>query len=147
MRKQRRKETSTIPTASTGDIAFLLLVFFMTTTIFNNELGLQIVLPEKGETVKVKSSSIAHVYISREGVIKVEDIITSLDQVEDKAIELLTQNGSIKADTNLIFSMKTSRFCKYGLMINTFDKLKKAFAQLNIPEKISLKPSPIEDEF
>lgn len=97
----------------------------MTTTIFNNELGLQIVLPEKGETVKVKSSSIAHVYVARDGSVKIEGKIVPIDKIEDTAIDLLTKGHTVKADTNLIFSMKTSRFCKYGVMIKVFDNLKR----------------------
>ncbi|NIA22555.1 MAG: hypothetical protein GWP03_00035 [Proteobacteria bacterium] len=147
MRRRKRPTSSSIPTASTGDIAFLLLVFFMTTTIFNNELGLQIVLPEKGETVKVKSSSIAHVYVARDGSVKIDGKKTPIDKIEDSAINLLTKGHTEKVDTNLIFSMKTSRFCKYGVMITVFDNLKKAFNTLNVPEKISLKPSPISEEF
>jgi len=147
MRRQKRAESSSIPTASTGDIAFLISIFVMTTKIFNNELGLQIVLPEKGETVKVKSSSIAHVYVARDGSVKIEGKIVPIDKIEDTAIDLLTKGHTVKADTNLIFSMKTSRFCKYGVMIKVFDNLKKAFNTLNVPEKISLKPSPISEEF
>ena len=34
-----------IPTSSMGDIAFLLLIFFMVTTIFREESGLPVELP------------------------------------------------------------------------------------------------------
>ena len=34
-----------IPTSSMGDIAFLLLIFFMVTTIFREETGLPVELP------------------------------------------------------------------------------------------------------
>ena len=35
--KRKQKVSDEIPTASMADIAFLLLVFFLTTTVFNEE--------------------------------------------------------------------------------------------------------------
>ena len=52
-RKQRVSDE--IPTASMADIAFLLLVFFLTTTVFNEEKGLPIVLPEQSEEQDVSA--------------------------------------------------------------------------------------------
>ena len=56
-----------IPTASMGDIAFLIIIFFMTTSIFSREKGLKIILPEKGEEVKIKSENIMTVRVSPDG--------------------------------------------------------------------------------
>ena len=42
-----------IPTASTADIAFLLLIFFMATTIFRMENGLPVTLPRAEAGVPV----------------------------------------------------------------------------------------------
>ena len=50
MRKKNRP-TGEIPTSSMADIAFLLLVFFLVTTVFDEERGLPIVLPEPQEEV------------------------------------------------------------------------------------------------
>ena len=55
-RKQRVSDE--IPTASMADIAFLLLVFFLTTTVFNEERGLPIVLPEQSEEQDVSAKNL-----------------------------------------------------------------------------------------
>jgi biopolymer transport protein ExbD len=44
--QRKSKVSDEIPTASMADIAFLLLIFFLTTTVFEEEKGLPIVLPE-----------------------------------------------------------------------------------------------------
>lgn len=56
-----------IPTASTGDIAFLILIFFMSTSIFSREKGLKIVLPEKGAETKIKAENILTVAVNQTG--------------------------------------------------------------------------------
>jgi len=68
--RERVTKTAEIPTASMADIAFLLIIFFMVTTVFANEIGLQIVLPEKGQEVKVKSENIQRVYVEDMGGIR-----------------------------------------------------------------------------
>jgi hypothetical protein len=45
--KKQSKVSDKIPTSSMADIAFLLLIFFLVTTVFDEEIGLQVVLPER----------------------------------------------------------------------------------------------------
>ena len=55
--KKSRVENE-IPSASMADIAFLLLVFFLTTTVFNEENGLELLLPEaKAEEIQVSQKN------------------------------------------------------------------------------------------
>ncbi|MDQ3605486.1 MAG: biopolymer transporter ExbD, partial [Gemmatimonadota bacterium] len=54
--RRQSKVNDKIPTSSMADIAFLLLVFFLVTTVFDEEKGLQVVLPEKGEESEVEVS-------------------------------------------------------------------------------------------
>ncbi len=119
-----------IPTASMSDIAFLLLIFFMVSTIFSNEVGLQIVLPGKGETVKVKSSNIAKVYVKSDGTVNLNGNPIKVNELATSARKMLVQNDS------LIFSIKTQRKAKYNMLIKVFDQLRIANA-----ERISFAPS------
>ena len=43
--QKKSKVSDEIPTASMADIAFLLLIFFLITTVFDEEKGLPIVCP------------------------------------------------------------------------------------------------------
>lgn len=112
-----------------ADIAFLLIIFFMTTTIFAIEAGLRIILPE--DVAKVKGENILTVLVNKEGVIKIEDEVIPLEQVQSLIEERLAENAK------LIISLKTARQCRYGRMIEVFDQLKLAKA-----ERISFAPAP-----
>jgi len=127
--RKREQKPAEIPTSSMADIAFLLIIFFLVSTIFSNEMGLQIILPEHGEQVKVRKSNIAHVYVNETGDVKIEGEPIALESVPDKAKEMLSQNDS------LIFSIKTNPDAKYDYMVRVFDKLKKGGA-----ERISFAP-------
>ncbi|TET44645.1 biopolymer transporter ExbD [candidate division TA06 bacterium] len=130
LRKRARAE-AVIPTASMADIAFLLIIFFMTTTIFATEAGLTMVLPEPGEEVKIKKQNILTVLVNKDGIIKISGEPVPLDDVQALIEQKLAENDS------LVVSLKTARECRYGRMIQVFDKLKLAKA-----ERISFAPAP-----
>ena len=67
-----------IPTSSMADIAFLLIVFFMVTTIFKLEQGLAITLPRSEAGEKIPREKIAHVWIDRQGTILIDDLVVDL---------------------------------------------------------------------
>lgn len=131
LRKKEQKQAE-IPTASMADIAFLLIVFFLVSTIFSNEMGLQIILPERGEEVKVRKTNLARVYINEEGGVKIDGEPTEVDMIPEQAKKMLAENDS------LIFSIKTHPGSKYDNMVQVFDKLKKGGA-----ERISFAPKDI----
>ena len=128
--KKRSNPKAEIPTASMGDIAFLLIIFFMVSTVFSNEMGLQIMPPEKGEEVKVKSKNIAKVFVTKEGNVRVNGEPVDLADLTSTARKMLVENPE------LIFSIKTDPDAKYEYMITVFDKLRLANA-----ERISLVPN------
>ncbi len=120
---KRKRMRAEIPTASMADIAFLLIVFFMLTSVFATEKGLQIVLPEKGETVKIKKGNIAQVYVNALGQVRIEGEDVSLEDIEEKVSSMLAVNDS------LVFSLRADRRCKYETIIKVFDELRIANAQ------------------
>lgn len=130
--RRKRKESPEIPQSSMADIAFLLLIFFLVSTIFSNEMGLQIILPEHGEIVKIAKSNIAHVYVSEIGEVKIDGEPVSRDMIPEKANTMLTNNDS------LVFSIKTHPEAKYEYMVKVFDRLKHGGA-----ERISFAPKSL----
>jgi len=130
---EKKIKGAEIPTASMADIAFLLLIFFMVTTVFANEVGLQIMLPEKGEEVKVKSENIQRIYVEEKGELRLNGEPVSQDQLVDEVKKILAENK------DAIFSIKTHPRAQYEYMVNALDKLRLANA-----ERYSLAPSSEE---
>jgi len=129
-----------IPTASMGDIAFLIIIFFMTTSIFARDKGLKIVLPEKGEDTKVPPEMILQVDVNQGGnvlitftepVTKAKQVtfIKTIPEVREQVMMRLSQNPQ------LAISLRVSRGAPYSTMIDVFDQLKLSNAQ-----RISLTP-------
>lgn len=127
--RKREQKAAEIPTSSMADIAFLLIVFFLVSTIFSNEMGLQIILPEKGEEVKVRKTNLARVYVTEIGEVKIDGDPVKLDDIPARAKSMLAANDS------LIFSIKTNPDAEYKYMVRVFDKLKNGGA-----ERISFAP-------
>ncbi|MEO0092821.1 MAG: biopolymer transporter ExbD [candidate division WOR-3 bacterium] len=127
--KEKIKRKPAIPTASMGDIAFLIIIFFMTTSIFSREKGLKIVLPEKGQEVKIKSENILTVQVNPQGEVLIGDKIITIPEVRSKVAEALAENKE------LVVALRVSRSAPYKTMIDVFDELKLAKA-----ERISLIP-------
>ena len=130
---EKKTKGAEIPTASMADIAFLLLIFFMVTTVFANEVGLQIMLPEKGAEVKVKSENIQRIYVEEKGEIRLNGESVNQDQLVDEVKKILSENPKA------IFSIKTHPDAQYQYMVKALDKLRLANA-----ERYSLAPSSEE---
>ncbi len=131
--REKVARSAEIPTASMADIAFLLLIFFMVTTVFANEIGLQIVLPEKGQQVKVKGENIQRVYVEEMGGLRLNGEAVDQNAFVDEVKAILAANK------DAIFSIKTHPRAKYQYMINALDNLRLANA-----ERYSLAPSTEE---
>ncbi|MEO0067626.1 MAG: biopolymer transporter ExbD [candidate division WOR-3 bacterium] len=123
-----------IPTASMGDIAFLIIIFFMTTSIFSREKGLKIVLPEKGAETKIKSENILTVAVSQTGQVLIGERVVNIPEVNTIVREELAKNPQ------LAIALRVSRKAPYQTMIEVFDQLKVAKA-----ERISLMPVQEEE--
>ncbi len=130
--RKREQNKAEIPTASMADVAFLLILFFLVSTIFSSEMGLQIILPEHGEIVKIAKSNIAHVYINEFGAVKIDGEPTEVNLIADRTKDMLVENDS------LVFSIKTHPEAAYESMIKVFDKLKHGSA-----DRISFAPRDV----
>ena len=118
LKKKPRREQAEIPTASMSDIAFLLIIFFMTTTIFSRDKGLKLVLPEKGSEKKVASANIIKVSINDRGEFFVGDEQVTLSELQPKVRELLAENPK------RTIIIKTHANAPYERMIEAFDEIK-----------------------
>lgn len=133
--RERIQRKPNIPTASMGDIAFLIIIFFMTTSIFSREKGLKTVLPEKGQEVKIKSENILTIQVNPQGEVLIGDKILTIPEIRAKVSEELAKNKE------LVVALRIARKASYKTMIDVFDELKLAKA-----ERISFMPVKEEGE-
>ena len=131
--QKKSRVSDEIPTASMADIAFLLLIFFLVTTGFPKDNGLEVVLPEEGEEVAVSQNNILHLIIRTDGIVDVKrGESTSVQQMRPDDIEALWRQ-EVTANPNLIAAVKTHPDAPHRYMIDVLDSLQLAGA-----ERISL---------
>lgn len=119
----KAKVTEKIPTASMADIAFLLLIFFMLSTIFKQYQGLPVQLPRAQKTQKIEAKrNISHIWTTAQGRVAIDDML-----VDIPLIRTIMYNKRV-ANPKLIASLKTDWRARYGIMEEVMEELKKADA-------------------
>ncbi|HCK11858.1 biopolymer transporter ExbD [bacterium] len=112
-----------IPTSSMADIAFLLLIFFMVTTVFVRYRVTGIVLPkaEKIEELK-KRRMISYLWVSADRRIYIDDKVAELAQVAN-----VFYDRRVK-EPRTIVSLKCDFRAPYGLVSRVLEQLREADA-------------------
>jgi biopolymer transport protein ExbD len=111
-----------IPTSSMGDIAFLLLIFFMVTTIFREESGLPVELPRAEAGEEVNRELVSNIYINRVGQISIDDRLVQIKHIADIVGTKISDNPQ------LIVAFKTDTYADYGVVSDVMEELKEVNA-------------------
>ncbi len=135
MLRRKRKDLGGIPTSSMSDVAFLLLIFFLSTTKFDIKKGLGIVLPAASDNttkkVRLKNENLTKIWIDKDGIITLksggDERIVPMNKLQKTIHQIVTNNP------DMVISLKTDRKSKYHYMVEVLDKLQASGA-----EKISL---------
>jgi len=132
--KRKTKLKSEIPTASMPDIIFMLLIFFMVTTVLREYSGLPISLPKATRIEKLKSKRhTSHIWVSKDGLISIEDKLYASDGIRHVMYEKRV------ADPQLVVSLKADERAKMGLVSSIHTELRKADAlKLNYSTKTAV---------
>lgn len=120
--KKKSKIEPNIPTASMADIAFLLLIFFLATTIFKMEEGLVVHLPKAFATERLPREMVSHIWVSAAGKISIDDKIVDMAQVEPVMAQKWRDNPG------MIVGFKTDLNVPYRIMNDAMEQLKRANA-------------------
>ena len=126
-RPRKKRSMDGIPTASMSDVAFLLLIFFLSTTKFDMKNGLGLVLPaastEDTQRVRLLDENLTRILVSRDGQVAINNEMISLQDLEVKVRTIVTQNPE------MVFMLRTDRQSRYVNMIDVLDRLRVAGAQ------------------
>jgi biopolymer transport protein ExbD len=109
--KRKSKVASEIPDSSLADIAFLLLIFFMVTTVFRKERPREITQPEASATQQVdeKRKNILHLWVERDGSVYMNDALVPLE-----GIAPIVQRLFEETDRRLVVAIRSDREVPYG---------------------------------
>lgn len=111
-----------IPTASMSDIAFLLLIFFIVSTVFVKGKVIKVTMPKAESIDKIPRSHAATIYVDRSGNITIDDYSVQIPQVQMVMIKKLQQ------DFNVISCFRTDKDTSYGVMADIMTQLRNANA-------------------
>ncbi|HSG09885.1 MAG TPA: biopolymer transporter ExbD [Longimicrobiales bacterium] len=110
--KKRSKASEEIPSSSLADIAFLLLIFFMVTTVFPSDRERPIAWPEAAAAQKIdeKRTNILNVWLQKDGSVYINDQAYSMEEVSQVVAPLYAQSEralviSIRGDRDTPYSM------------------------------------------
>lgn len=120
----RSRPTTEFSSGAMSDIAFLLLIFFLVTTIFALEQGIPMALPgQQSKNVKVKRKNILTVKAFANGSVTVDEDPVTLAGIRPVIERRLAQNEK------LIIVIETHPDAEYGLMVDILDELRLAKAR------------------
>lgn len=153
IRKKKQKSVPPVSTASLPDIVFMLLFFFMVTTVMR-ETSLKVVhiIPKAKEVAKLERKSlVAYIHIGPplkplQSIYGTEPRI-QLDDAFATSKDIPTFVESVKAATSepeiplLTYSLKVDRETKMGIVVDVKQELRKAQAL-----KINYSTSKIVDK-
>ena len=119
----KSKGSSKIPTASIADIVFLLLIFFMTVTVFRQYQGLRVQLPPAKATKKIERKRIiTHIWINAQGEINIDDMMVPQEQVVSIMRQRMIENPAT------IVSLRADQSARYEIVAKLLEQLKQANA-------------------
>jgi biopolymer transport protein ExbD len=125
LRRPKRRVGIRIDMTPMVDVAFLLLIFFMVTTVFRRPLAMEVNMPEPGATVEVPESNVMTVYVREDGSIAYKVGKGSLTPVTWDDLES-TFESNVKANPDLIVLAKISPQARYENMVDMMDTLEDA---------------------
>lgn len=126
--ESKSKAESGIPLSSLPDIVFLLLIFFMVSSVFKEFSGLPITLPTARKIEKLQGKrDIAYMWISKDGAISIDDRIVNLHDVS----KLMYQKRIDPMHPLKLVSMKIDKGTEMGVVTDVQEELREADA-LNV---------------
>ncbi|MFW5627662.1 MAG: ExbD/TolR family protein [Candidatus Cloacimonadaceae bacterium] len=114
-----------IPTSSMSDIAFLLLLFFMVSTVFVQEKKFWVERdrwPIAESIERIPRNHTSTVYVMRDETILIDDIPTRIESHDDVFVSttLIRKKAD---DPELVVCFRTDRDTKYGAMSDVMRQL------------------------
>ena len=124
MKIERKTHTSNeISTSSMPDIIFMLLIFFMVTTVMREYEGLDIIMPRAKMIEKLESKRhTSYVWATKDGLVSVDDRIININNLSG------LMYNKIAKDPKITVSLKSDEKTTMKLITDIHTQLRKANA-------------------
>ena len=129
MLHSRMRPDDSVPTSSMADIAFLLLVFFLVTTVFPKDQGLSLMLPRPGDVVDVAPKNLLRFVIDQNGLVQLHRGADERGTLVDAASVPEIWRAEVAENPALIAVVQTHVESRYAAMVAVLDGLKQARAK------------------
>jgi biopolymer transport protein ExbD len=93
--RRRARHHNAIPTASMADIAMLLLIFFLSTTIFKEREALSVRLPGATTGERIRREETIRVWVGPRGDVAFNDAAVPMERVGDMLASKLAVNPQL----------------------------------------------------
>ena len=109
---RKNKPKSEISTSSLPDIIFMLLIFFMVTTVMREFEGLDVILPRAEKIEKLESKRhTSYIWSTKDGLVSVDDKLVNMNDLGEVMYLKITKDPkltvSLKADENSVMETLT----------------------------------------
>ncbi len=134
----KQKAKPGIPLSSLPDIVFLLLIFFMVSSVFKEFSGIPVILPDAKRIEKLAGKrDVAYMWVSKQGDIFVDDRPVSTGQV---STIMLAKARDAKHPLKLV-SLKIDKGAEMGIVTDVHEALRNADAPGALNVNYSAKPA------
>ena len=110
--KRKTHTSREISTSSLPDIIFMLLIFFMVTTVMREYEGLDVIMPRAKMIEKLESKRhTAYIWSTKDGLVSVDDKLVNMNDLGEVMYLKITKDPkltvSLKADENSVMETLT----------------------------------------
>ena len=137
MLKPVKHRSAELSTSSVADIAFLLLSFFLMTTVIEEDKGLSIVLPQwHDQPVQVPSHerNVFSIRLNSSDAVMVEGEISELEglraKIKDFILNPARRNDLAETPVKAVVSLKSDRGTSHKIFIAALDEIQGAYYEL-----------------
>ena len=115
--------TKEVSTSSMPDIIFMLLIFFMVTTVMREYDGLDVIMPRAEKIEKLESKrNTSYIWATKDGLLSVDDRIIDVNNLSGIMYNKISKNPKITV------SLKSDQKTKMKLITDIHSQLRNANA-------------------
>ena len=120
---RKTKEKNEISTSSMPDIIFMLLIFFMVTTVMREYEGLALIMPRAKMIEKLESKRhTTHIWATKDGIVSVDDRIVNIGDLST------LMYSKISKDPRITVSLKADEYASMKVITEIHSQLRTANA-------------------